>query len=105
MKFYYQWRNNFSVKTFTRGQKQYAHYKTPEKNMSTEKITLVSGKCYYQWRLTAINDELALTLTTEPVYKNIFLPGEGAQLPPSPRPFPASHHLTARPITGTNPYY
>ena len=26
MKFYYQWRNNFSLKTFTRGQKQYAHY-------------------------------------------------------------------------------
>jgi len=25
MKFYYQWRSNFSLKTFTRGQKQYAH--------------------------------------------------------------------------------
>jgi len=40
MKFYYQWKSNFSLKIFTRGRKQYAHYKTPEKNMSTEKITL-----------------------------------------------------------------
>ena len=31
MKFYYQWRNNFSLKTFTRGRKQYAHYNTLEK--------------------------------------------------------------------------
>ena len=31
MKFYYQWRSNFSLKTFTRGRKQYAHYETPEK--------------------------------------------------------------------------
>ena len=30
-KFYYQWRSNFSLKTFTRGRKQYAHYETPEK--------------------------------------------------------------------------
>jgi len=31
MKFCYQWTSNFSLKTFTRGRKQYAHYKTPEK--------------------------------------------------------------------------
>jgi len=43
MKFYYQWRNNFSLKTFTRGRKQYAHYKTPEKNMSTEKNNFEVG--------------------------------------------------------------
>ena len=48
------------------------------------------------FRRTAINDDLALTLTTEQVYKNIFLPGEGAlpldvylqQLCPLPRPLP-----------------
>jgi len=43
MKFYYQWRSNFSRKTFTRGPKQYTHYKTPEKNMSTEKNNLQVG--------------------------------------------------------------
>ena len=31
--FYYQWRSNFSLKTFTRGRKQYAHYETPEKHV------------------------------------------------------------------------
>ena len=34
MKFYYQWRSNFSLITFTRGRKQYAHYKTPEKHVN-----------------------------------------------------------------------
>jgi len=53
--------------------------------MSTEKNNFEVGLT--DWgralrRLTAINDELALTLTTEPVYKNIFLPGEGALPPP-----------------------
>ena len=58
----------------------------------------------YLRRLTAINNELALTLTTEPVYKNIFYLGRRLDCP-LPRPLPASHHLTARPITGTNRYY
>jgi len=49
------------------------------------------------FRRSAINDDLALTLTAEPVY--IFLSGA------SPDLSPASHHLTARPITGTNRYY
>jgi len=74
--------------------------------MSTEKNNFEVGPRDWGWalrQLTAINDELALTLTTEPVYKNIFLPEEG--LCPLPRSLPASHHLTARPITGTNPYY
>jgi len=44
---------------------------------------------------TEMNDELALTLTTEPVYKKYFLPGEGAQLPPL-------HPITTTAITGTN---
>jgi len=54
---------------------------------------------FYSAKASAINDELALTLTTEPVYKK-YIYGTA----PSPDPSPASHHLTARPITGTNPY-
>ena len=69
--------------------------------MSTEKITEVGPRDWARAlsRLTAINDELALTLTTEPVYKHFFYLGRGLC------PLPASHHLTARPITSTNPYY
>jgi len=46
---------------------------------------------YLRW-LTAINNELALTLTTEPVYKNIFFTWQ----PPPPHP------ITTTAITGTN---
>ena len=42
--------------------------------MSTEKITEVGPRDWARAlsRLTAINDELALTLTTEPLYKFFF---------------------------------
>jgi len=63
--FYYQWRSNFSLKTFTRGRKQYAHYETPEKHV---------------------------------------MAGVKAQPPLQTAP-PTFHNLTARRITGTNPYY
>jgi len=86
MKFYYQWRSNFSLEGensvhIIRHQKKHVKWKNNFEVGPTD-----WGRALR--RLIAINDELALTLTTEPVYKNIFLPGEGAQLPPSPRPFP-----------------
>ena len=46
--------------------------------MSTEKNNIEVGPRDWGWALrwlTAMNDELALTLTTEPVYKKIFFSG------------------------------
>ena len=49
---------------------------------------------FYSAKASAINDELALTLTTEPVYKKYFF-NWGGGTAPSADPSPASHHLTA----------
>ena len=58
IKFYYQCRSNFSLKTFIRGQKGYAHYKTPEKHVNLKnnfEVWLRDWACVLRW-LTAVNN-------------------------------------------------
>jgi len=44
MKFYYQWRNNLSLKTFTRGRKQYAHYNTRKTYQLKQEVKVIWQK-------------------------------------------------------------
>ena len=57
IEFYYQWRSNFSWKTFTRGREQYAHYTTPEKHVNLKNNFEVRPR-HWGWALrwlTAVN--------------------------------------------------